>query len=784
MSTKTIKMENISLYDLLTVDSYNNQIRIQDPAAMCSYNLIPSRDIFFSDDGLFSKVEKGGLIQINDYNNENLDLDELLSRLDASETSHVVLLEGFAGCGKSTLAQYILIKQLGTYHYDYFLYNYDLEAQNDLITHDKAGKKIKRSSIFSAIKKSFFEQFVKIAKTHRQVIDDYIRLLQFCRHFQPFNQLFFNFYNTDTFNLVNSYLNNAIDSNENSILQCLNDQSEEINSATCLLALDYLFRLSMFKNRIIEKLYICYDNLDAIEDADDLSNFDDILVDFRQLIDEFIDSVCNNGFFTGRHVPRFVILATYRKITANIAKISETKYREVEFDRNNAINNNGIVFHIDPTSAFSYKKIVSQRKEYFIRKFKSMPNISKCKRKKLTDQITSWEMLNQKLAVMTDRYSCLWNKNYRTCSLIANELYNKSNYNFKKCINFIEQNYIGDGHEELIDDTNCSILHTLYGGSSIILSCICKVFNDNRIWTDALKFASLSDELISSKNVSLSRLVLTYIYNLNGSVSLEELFNFFCKDDLFAYDRLCDILSKMLERNSTGVWRRPIYYSNEYILFEKANDIKNELLKEYTYLSMSGKANKNYHFLLCDSGKTYVENLMHEFEFFSNRISNSHNCLYLNDSINEIDTIITEVYNAVSRCCDNSNKLRKKYKKALNINDDEYLSLPIHPITYRSSPQLHTERIIFSHIAYLNRVRLYFVNKNVTNEFEKRKIYNTLFVNHIKNYLTLYGGKILPIYAHRERIYNELFEIVKDIEKATNNNDVDIMFKSISLINL
>lgn len=64
------------------------------------------------------------------------------------------------------------------------------------------------------------------------------------------------------------------------------------------------------------------------------------------------------------------------------------------------------------------------------------------------------------------------------------------------------------------------------------------------------------------------------------------------------------------------------------------------------------------------------------------------------------------------------------------------------------------------------------------------KIYNTLFVNHIKNYLTLYGGKILPIYAHRERIYNELFEIVKDIEKATNNNDVDIMFKSILLINL
>lgn len=209
-----------------------------------------------------------------------------------------------------------------------------------------------------------------------------------------------------------------------------------------------------------------------------------------------------------------------------------------------------------------------------------------------------------------------------------------------------------------------------------------------------------------------------------------------------------------------------------------------DIMMQYCELKKSLLNELREWFLLCDSGKTYVENLMHEFEFFSNRISNSHNCLYLYDSINEIDTIITEVYNAVSRCCDNSNKLRKKYKKALNINDDEYLSLPIHPITYRSSPQLHTERIIFSHIAYLNRVRLYFVNKNVTNEFEKRKIYNTLFVNHIKNYLTLYGGKILPIYAHRERIYNELFEIVKDIEKATNNNDVDIMFKSILLINL
>ena len=118
----------------------------------------------------------------------------------------------------------------------------------------------------------------------------------------------------------------------------------------------------------------------------------------------------------------------------------------------------------------------------------------------------------------------------------------------------------------------------------------------------------------------------------------------------------------------------------------------------------------NFEFLLCDSGKSYVERLMQEFEFFSNRLSNSNPPLYLCD-IKDMELIINNVRNAVEICCNNMLKFKDKYIESYGISQEEYMSLNIHPITnYNKSPQLHTERVIFSHISYLNNVRLFFIN--------------------------------------------------------------------------
>lgn len=782
MHKTSIHLEDLTLFDLLTVDTHGGKINIHDENRY--YDLIPSRSAFFSANGLYADTEGKSIVLLEDNKTSvSLDLDELLKRLDRSEGSCVVLIEGFAGCGKSTLVQYILSKQLKDYHYDYSFFNYDLEAQNNLLIYDESGKIIKKSSIYEAIKKSFFEQFMNGIKISKTVFDDFSRLLELCRNYQYFKDLYLDFFHTDTYNDMAKYVHEGSEKNEDLISKNLWKQTRTISNSSCLLALDYLFRLAMYKNRMLETLYVCYDNLDAIEDAEDLKSFDDDLAEFSWVIDGFITYLQQENFFSDLPIPHFVIMATYRKITAVMAKISETAYKEVSLDKRTSAEKNEFIFHIDATSAFSYRKIVEKRKQYFEHYFKAVPHLSEAAKEKILHQLTSWNKLNQKLEIMHDRYACLWNKNYRTCSLIANELYEKPSYDFLTCADFIEKSKINDGYSTFeVEDSN-NTPGSYYGGSAIILSNVCKVFHAYHIWDDFLHLARLNQTPPNYKNVSFSRIILTYIYNSDAPVSLEELFSFFCKNGLFSSQELCHILSKMLARNTDGVWRRPIYYFNECILSEKAEDIEKHLLRMCRQLAAGKRPRHQYEFVLCDSGEAYVEQLMQEFEFFSNRLNNNNKPLYLYHDIHKIASVINDVYQAVSNCCENMAAFREEYIRRNNATMADYLSLPIHPITNRNSPQLHTERIIFSHIAYLNNVRLYYLGPTVTPDLTERKEYNKLFVDCIKNYLELYKVQIKPVTTKRALVAHRLERIVKRISTAIRQDspNLTILFQPISL---
>lgn len=769
--------QNISLHDLLTADYYDETLRIRDNIYAKSYSLIPDLQSFFGKDGVFANPEPNGLIEIDDLGKTQISIDDLLSILDNSEESQLVFIEGFAGCGKSTLVQYILSRQLNTYSFDYSLYDYNVQAQYDLITHNKDGSYI-RSTILAAIIKAFVENFTTISQTHSEVIENFKILLCYCEYFPEFSDLYHSFYNTDTFNRA---LNNVGQRNDNVLKKLLTKQIDSISSSQEVLALDYLFRLAMYNCNLVEHLYICYDNLDAIEDSLDLIGFDDKLAKVRQTIDGFINYINDRNFFKEKAVPHFIILATYRKITASLVGITR-KYEEVQNDQPRDYN----VHHVDATSAFSYKKIVSQRKKYFDKRLCTCSGMLEEKRRELLHSLDYWESLNNTLAIMEDRYSCLWNKNYRTCSYIANELFSKSDYDFVKCVEFIKAKNPPDGYEQtgLSEDMDKieNVLCTYYGGSAIMLSNVCKVFNNNHIWDDLLDLAKLNPSSISYKNVSLSRLILTYIYNKNSIVSLEELYDQFCSKDLFSYSNLCKNLSKMLARNLDGVWRRPIYYASDYIPYTKAEEIEKELECECKRLHDSQNISHNYSFILCDSGKSYVERLMHEFEFFSNRISNDNECLYLYDSIEKIEEVIDKVFNAVSICCNNMLAFRTKYISCYNISEKDYLNRLFHPTTNNNRPQLHTERTIFSHIAYLNNVRLYFLDERITADMKKRREFNSLFTTYINKYLGLYADEILPICDERKNVYDKLKGIMGFVDLAEKfGRDTEAMFQTISL---
>ncbi len=781
---KVIDINNISLHDLLTTDTHSKIIYIQDSPSSKPYKLIESRQAFFRRDGLFANVEKNKIKVLNSDFYYTIDIDEFLKELAMRNNSTLLLIEGFAGCGKSTLVQYILSKQLQTYNYDYSLFNYDIEAINDINIRDRNGNIIKRSSIFEAIKKAFIEQLVTISLDNISVLNDFCDMLNMCNSYQPFNSLYFDFYNTDSFDEIESNLKKTPNNAQKKIIQrLLYKQINHISSSICILALDYLLRLSMYKNRVIDKLIICYDNLDAIEDADDLKNFDDVLANFRGLIDEYIIHLQYNDYFSRQPSPCFIIMATYRKITASLVNIAETAFKEVKIDKNSEFSKEHI-YYLDATSAFLYSKIVEKRKKYFDDYFKNVSYLSDKYETTVKKNFDSWYKLNEKLEIMQDRYACLWNKNYRTCSLIANELYTKKSYDFKSCVEFIDKSNTPDGYDETKDKKGNRILSSYFGGSAIILSSVCKVFHNNHIWDDFLDLAPLNTSSNSHKNISLSRIILTYMYNKKTPVSLEELYNMFCKNNLFDSNKLCHILSKMLARNLNGVWRRPIYYADKCILSENAINIENELLEECSRLAQTRTTNHDYKFLLCDSGKSYVERLMQEFEFYSNRISNNNKALYLYTNIDDIKSILDNVYIAVLNCCKNMQLFRREYMNLSGISAEDYLKLPIHPTTnITHSHQLHTERTIFSHIAYLNKVRKYFTDKNICDDINDRKNFNKVFVEYIDKYLSLYDTYVLPISSQRSWVAENLKSIINSIklEMAKTNGKIDIIFKSISL---
>lgn len=105
----------------------------------------------------------------------------------------------------------------------------------------------------------------------------------------------------------------------------------------------------------------------------------------------------------------------------------------------------------------------------------------------------------------------------------------------------------------------------------------------------------------------------------------------------------------------------------------------------------------------------------------------------------------------------------------------QYIKLPIHPRTYSGNPQLHTERIIFSHIHYLNHCRIYHINR--TNMPSEKKTLNTIFINCISKYLNLYLEYIQPINTDRIKVAKDLLEIIQKIETGEEDS---VLYQSIS----
>lgn len=742
-----VTWDSISLRNILKADPFGEKLEIRSKDGM-KWEPFIDRSTFF--DEIYVEVARKS-IEITDgarNNKRTVDEQKWMEELSTSGNSLIIFIDGYAGCGKSIFVQNLLKTQLKNLNYDSDYYNYDIGAYYDNKNAHRIIYAI-RECLLKQMSSSIINGDLKIIRKFEQLLaQEEIQFIDSGR------DIFYSFSNTDAYkDAVHELVENGNTSDFNASMK------KQIEDLSCeqLLALDCVFRLAKYivtgdlKN---STLYVCYDNLDAIENFDELSIFHNTLIALRRNLDDYIEHTDKN--YENVLSPHFIMISTYRKITLSRVESEIFSERCEDYGEDNCY-----IQHIDASHFYQYSKLVESRKKYF-NKFVKTRKISAIKiKRRLSNAVNILSM-----DLIQKRYAGIWNNNYRTCSDIFDILFSFHEDDIEKCITLLEM------HEDGYDEKGASY----YGASAAFLNLICRVFKRADIWGPnhlALVPLRLAQGESISKLTSLSRLILTYMSNVSDEernpmpVSTQQLFKEF--GDLYTADEICRCIANMLIRDTTGTWRRPIFYHRNAI---NAGSIPVNLKKQWNYYLRGD--NFNYtELLLCDCGYAHINRIVFEFEFFSVRFNGiDQKPLYLINDLQDISNVINQVQQAVGECCQNMITFKTIYMRKKHIqNNEDYIKLPIHPRTKRLNPQLHTERIIFSHIAYLDHCRRYLVARQSV-DFEQSKKVSEPFHIGIKKYLILYKNYIAPINPARQNVYDELQQQLSVVQDAKNMDDL------------
>lgn len=235
-------------------------------------------------------------------------------------------------------------------------------------------------------------------------------------------------------------------------------------------------------------------------------------------------------------------------------------------------------------------------------------------------------------------------------------------------------------------------------------------------------------------------------------------------DSLITRKLILERLADMCARN-TGVfhsdaygydpdndelWRRPLYFVDGVKLSHTAAAYIE--LKTYFEEAVDSGRDDQIFFSITDEGYVLIHDIVANFEFYSARYCKSLEArpLHQATSTEEIDNLITPVYNAVELCCKRHNLYMERYMEQYIIDKNEYLNQFFHPRTkprfksqnkvrkmlseFSFRPQLHIVRVIYAHIDYFNRIKNLFSKSNSS---ENQLMCKNL-TNWIETYLNLY----------------------------------------------
>lgn len=757
----SVRCSATSLASFLKVDCFGESRKIRYAGDTVDQDIV-SRPAFFK--SLYVGV-RGGKLPIRKGIQDvyhDIEYETWIKDIKDELGSIVVFIEGYAGCGKSVFVQKVLTNVFPDMDYDRNYYNYDIGYMFEQNKQDR---------IKDAILECFIDQYVYFIESGKNEIVEQMECLleqEAISCLDNARNIFYEFTNTQAYSDAKRKL---IEENDKTTFRRMIHNQLKILQSEQVIYIDCILRLAKYIkcHEEPETQIICYDNLDAIENNVELSKFDDILLTVKENMDVYL-STSKENYRGTQGTPHFVFLATFRKITA--VRVGLYSGSEQFGDNRRRFEN---VYFIDASHLYEYKQMVEKRYNY-LSKYLDTHHLDDPKLIKIINQMKEVVQLFSTNIVNT-RFAGLWNNNYRTCSDIMECIINSYEDEVLTCIALTALKY----------DSYNDRMNVAGGASAIFMSIICKVQRDCDYWGELhLSLNELRGRIPTCKEIeqsqclvknltTLSRLILTYINNAKyieqRNVSIKDLYEVFL--DVYTVNDIAGTLANMLTHDRRGIWRRPIVYTKNVI--PDGQNIKDKLIEqgEVYRQGLDQSGGEFTEITTCECGESFVKQVSCDFEYYAVRLKHFKS-LYLVNDFGEIVNCIIDVYQAVENCCKKMIVFGEYYCKKKREKRAKYINMLFHPRTYKNSIQLHTERVVFNHIDYLDSFRYYIAH--FSEEFEPvyKEIIREFILDIINLYLSLYSDYIKKIDHRRDGVANTLHKKWKIVYDNPSDNTTRI----------
>ena len=426
----------------------------------------------------------------------------------------------------------------------------------------------------------------------------------------------------------------------------------------------------------------------------------------------------------------------------------------------------GIMEHFDMSPDINKNLIIQKRLDLAIRLIKTgkIENNSFILAIDLLKKLTGHDVLMKELFA-------LFNNDYRTAIACLVTILKENLEEIRKAI-------------AILDSENQIVVN---GGKGIIYRLLFEAFYD---WRYFEGMGIPSRRSIEGKTLlkdhetkySFARVLLTvlckrqikiperFFVNPEESVKFSELYEML--STLIDLDDMIDIMDALYSLSNKRFWNHLLTFDN---IFHYSPDIIRKYIKE----KRSNPSGEDIYIRVTTAGQMFVELISPHFEFFACRYASirqyslfHYNNIDDENQLKNVKTIINDVFSMVLECTNNL----EKYNLAIMKIDDgatKYSHIVGSPYYFQS--QFHEERIIHTHITYLEAYRQFI--GEISPKPKKYMEVNEYLLEVMSNYLLLLrydpnnGIKEFRdhyISENSKKLFNELNVCIEKIRNSPN----------------